>query len=97
MKNKTLSIFIDESGDFGEYSIHSPYYIIALVIHEQYNDINNNIQILNDHIQELGYKIHAIHTAPLIRKEGFYKNNSLKFITIHKIYPSNLCKLYEQL
>lgn len=31
---KELSIFIDESGDFGEYEPHSPYYIIGLVVHE---------------------------------------------------------------
>lgn len=28
---KELSIFIDESGDFGEYDHHSPYYIITMV------------------------------------------------------------------
>ena len=24
---KEISIFIDESGDFGEYAVHSPFYI----------------------------------------------------------------------
>ena len=32
---KELSIFIDESGDFGDYDYRSPYYIIAMVFHEQ--------------------------------------------------------------
>ena len=32
---KELSIFIDESGDFGEYEQHSPYYIITMVFHDQ--------------------------------------------------------------
>lgn len=32
---KELSIFIDESGDFGDYSPHSPYYIITMVFHDQ--------------------------------------------------------------
>ena len=32
---KKLSIFIDESGDFGEYKFHSPYYIMSLVMHKQ--------------------------------------------------------------
>ena len=36
---KELSIFIDESGDFGEYAVHSPYYIITMVYHEQDKDI----------------------------------------------------------
>ena len=30
-----LSIFIDESGDFGTYDIRSPYYIITMVFHDQ--------------------------------------------------------------
>ena len=30
-----LSVFIDESGDFGEYSFHSPFYIITMVFHDQ--------------------------------------------------------------
>ena len=32
---KELSIFIDESGDFGEYDYHSPWYIVTMVFHEQ--------------------------------------------------------------
>ena len=34
-----LSVFVDESGDFGEYDYHAPYYIISLVLHNQSNDI----------------------------------------------------------
>ena len=30
-----LSVFVDESGDFGEYDHHAPYYIISLVFHNQ--------------------------------------------------------------
>ena len=37
---KELSVFIDESGDFGEYSPHSPYYIITMVFHNQDTSIN---------------------------------------------------------
>ena len=37
---KKLSIFVDESGDFGEYSPHSPYYIITMVLHDQSKDIS---------------------------------------------------------
>lgn len=32
---KELSIFIDESGDFGEYDYRSPWYIVTMVFHEQ--------------------------------------------------------------
>ena len=51
---KELSVFIDESGDFGEYSPHSPYYIITMVFHNQDASINEAL----DHLeQELSYLI----------------------------------------
>ncbi len=70
---KELSIFIDESGDFGPYSKHSQYYIVSLVIHEQSNDISTNINNLNTAIKYAGFdQTHAIHTGPLIRRESDY-------------------------
>lgn len=32
---KVLSIFIDESGDFGDYDYKSPFYILTLVLYDQ--------------------------------------------------------------
>lgn len=72
MKENILSIFIDESGDFGPYEHHAPYYLVAMVLHEQNISISDNIQALTEHIQNLGYKDHAIHTGPLIRRESIY-------------------------
>ena len=37
---KELSIFVDESGDFGNYAEHSSYYIVSLVMHDQTVDIS---------------------------------------------------------
>ena len=37
---KEISIFIDESGDFGKLNPRSPYYIVTMVFHDQANDIN---------------------------------------------------------
>ena len=31
--NRELSIFVDESGDRGEYDYHAPYYIVSFVFH----------------------------------------------------------------
>ena len=68
-----LSIFVDESGDFGAYSPHSPYYIITMVFHEQDKDINENITQLNKSLKNLGYsEDFAVHTEPLIRREELY-------------------------
>ena len=44
MKEKTLSIFIDESGDFGTYESHNPFYVVSMVIHDQSININDTIE-----------------------------------------------------
>ena len=74
MTGKTLSVFIDESGDFGAYDHHAPYYIVAMVLHDQSIDIRENIQVLDRHQRELGWEPHAIHTGPIIRRESVYEN-----------------------
>ena len=68
-----LSIFVDESGDFGKYASHSPYYIVTMVFHDHSKDISQDVQNLNSAIQSLGYSsVFVIHTAPLIRKEEVF-------------------------
>ena len=42
---KELSVFVDESGDFGEFESHAPYYIISLVLHDQKIDIHESLSI----------------------------------------------------
>ena len=49
MQKKILSIFIDESGDFGKYDFHSPYYYVAMILHEQDDDISEQIKALDEH------------------------------------------------
>ena len=47
---KELSIFIDESGDFGSYEPHSPFYIITMVFHEHlWRNMNISISIFTSH------------------------------------------------
>lgn len=75
MSEKTLSVFIDESGDFGPYETHSPYYLVSMILHNQTIDISENIHIFDSHLLNLGYKHHAIHTGPLIRRESVYYND----------------------
>jgi hypothetical protein len=69
---KELSIFIDESGDFGEYAIHSPFYIITMIFHEQSEDIRLAISRLNQELSYLHLDNLCIHTGPIIRKEEIY-------------------------
>lgn len=70
---KELSIFVDESGDFGEYYHTSPYYIVTLIIHEQENPITEQVENLDLYLKNLNVEIDAIHTAPLIRREDVYR------------------------
>jgi hypothetical protein len=74
---RELSVFVDESGDFGAYGFHSPYYIVTLVFHDQDRDISSNITHLNDKIRISGFPDTPIHTAPLIRRENEYGNLTL--------------------
>lgn len=84
---KELSIFIDESGDFGPFEAHSPFYIIALVFHDQKHDISDRIAHLKNHIVEQGFSPnHAIHTAPLVRRESDYA--SLDMVNRRKLFRS---------
>ena len=79
MSDKILSAFIDESGDFGTYSPHSPYYIVSIVTHNQDIDINRNIKIFEEHVQALGYDGDTtVHTGPLIRREAVYSNDLME-------------------
>ena len=75
---KTLSIFIDESGDFGEYAVHSPYYIISLVLHNQDIDISGSINWLEQALSDIGYPNHCVHTGPLIRGEEEYRLDDIE-------------------
>ena len=73
---KELSVFVDESGDFGVYQKHSPYYIVSMVFHNQSNDISEELSRLDSEFKLLGYNNPMVHTRPLIRHEDEYFNMS---------------------
>ena len=81
---KELSIFIDESGDFGEYDYHSPWYIVTMVFHEQEASIQEPMEYLNRELSLLGLENHCIHTGPIIRKEEEY--SEMDYIERRKIF-----------
>jgi len=72
-----LSIFIDESGDFGEYSYAAPYYIVALVFHDQKQDISLQLQQLDHALQDAGFPNHCLHAGPIIRRENEFALETL--------------------
>ena len=75
---KELSIFIDESGDFGDYDPRAPFYIISMVTHEQRNDISAQVKNLDSVLAETALKRNFVHVGPLIRREAEYRNLEIK-------------------
>ena len=63
---KRVSVFIDESGDFGFIKDASKYYLITLVFHNQNDDISNNIDKIAN--------CPVFHAGPIIRKEPPFHN-----------------------
>lgn len=75
---RALSLFVDESGDFGKYEAHCPYYIFSMVFHDQDRSIKDFTTLLEDRLFYLGiHREHCFHTMPIIRKEGDYHEMSL--------------------
>ena len=73
---RELSVFIDESGDFGEARDIRDYYLVTFVFHDQDNDITENTIRLENSVKESGLDIEYIHAGPVIRKEPrFNKQN----------------------
>ena len=75
---KELSVFVDESGNFGEYDYRAPFYIISLVFHDQTNDISKDLYYLEQELSYLGLPSHCIHAGPIIRSEDDYKGMLLE-------------------
>lgn len=70
---RELSIFIDESGDFGPYEQHNPFYVFSLVFHNQANDISSQIKHINNQLEAFGLTAgHCFHTGPIVRREEDY-------------------------
>ena len=73
-----MSIFIDESGTFGDCESHDDKYVVGLVFHDQKFDIKDNIKGFKDHLKMLGRENHVVHTGPLIRREHPYENDLME-------------------
>jgi len=74
---KELSIFVDESGDFGEIKERPAYYLVTLVFHNQKYDITNQVHKLEVSTRTAGFEFEYIHTGPVIRREGIFSSLSI--------------------
>jgi len=72
-----LSIFIDESGDFGEIKERPSYYLVTLVFHEQRYNITEQVHHLENSVLSSGFHLDYIHTGPVIRREDVFKQYSI--------------------
>ena len=69
---KELSIFIDESGDFGEITERPAYYLVTLLFHDQKNEIASNVKRLEDSTKNSGFDFEYIH-----RPEAHHRDEAL--------------------
>ena len=70
MREKTLSVFVDESGRFQHPDDDSPYYIISLVLHDQSQPIDGLAADLDKAFSALRLTNVCFHAGPLIRQKG---------------------------
>ncbi len=72
-----LSVFIDESGDFGEVKERPAYYLVTFVFHNQDNNIDLQVAKLEESIKISGFDVEYIHTGPVIRREEVFGRYSI--------------------
>jgi len=66
---------VDESGDFGNLQPHSPYYIVTMLFHDQNDSIAIDNASLDANIRAIGFDPVSMHSGPIIRREGYYRNH----------------------
>ena len=74
---KEVSVFIDESGDFGEVKKRPAYYLVTFVFHNQNNDIEQQVEKLEESVKSAGFDVEYIHTGPVIRREEVFAGYSI--------------------
>ena len=72
-----LSIFIDESGDFGEVKERPAYYLVTLVLHNQADNIDEQVKKLEKSIKDSDFDLEYIHTGPVIRREDIFSGYTI--------------------
>ena len=69
---RELSIFVDESGDFGEAAEITSYYLVTMVFHDQAKSTSDDIARYDEAIRNTGTGIEYVHTGPIIRRESVF-------------------------
>ena len=74
---RELSIFVDESGDFGETADSASYYLVTMVFHDQAKSIADAVARYDEAISNTGTGIEYVHTGPIIRRESIFTGLSI--------------------
>lgn len=74
---KELSVFIDESGDFGQIKERPAYYLVTFVFHNQDDCIEEQVSKLEESICSSEFDVEYIHTGPVIRREEVFARYSI--------------------
>lgn len=92
-EKRVLKLFLDESGDPGLFSSHSPIYSLGFAVLEPGQDISEQERRFKEKISRIDGGEYFVHTGNLIRNEKPYRNISpadrsrlfwhLFFFTIH--------------
>ena len=72
---KEISVFVDESGSFSPVGtdLHSPYYLLCMVFHDQADSISQEVDRLCEAFRQTGLDAnHTVHAGPMIRREDEY-------------------------
>ena len=67
---------MDESGDFGNIQPHSPYYLVTMLFHNQDESIVFDNVALDANIRNIGFDPVSLHSGPIIRREGYYREHT---------------------
>ena len=73
MKQKCLSIFVDESGNLQGLESTSRYYIISILLHDQSFCVNDLARRLDADLDKIGIKSAFFHSGPIIRGNEDFK------------------------
>ena len=90
---KELSVFIDESGDFGEITERPAYYLVTLLFHDQKNEIASNVKKLEESTKNSGFDFEYIHMGPVIRLSGRLGREISSVIEKHKTFFDGFDKI----
>lgn len=74
---RELSIFIDESGDFGTVKQLPAYYLVTIVFHNQKMSLHKTIDKFVHSVCSIDPSLEYIHTGPIIRREDIFGNSTI--------------------